>query len=150
LNKEKNVAAYKRWVQSHTPLEIKQANSARRALARKAKAAGKKTTYPSIKDDRTVKQARNAYSYFFADRHASGDLKGLSIGEAGKLLGREWKELSSSEVQVNIHTDLLVTHPTDSVQIYTNKAEADKTRYVEEYKTVYGIDSPSSLKKTSS
>ncbi|KIX04261.1 uncharacterized protein Z518_07815 [Rhinocladiella mackenziei CBS 650.93] len=124
-NKEKNAQAYKQWVQSYTPLEIKNANTARRQLQRKAKADGKKTTYSGIKDDRTVKLPVTAYAYFFQNRHASGDFKGVSIGEIGKLVGQEWKSLSSSEKQ-----------------IYNDKADSDRNRYVEEYKTVYGIDAP--------
>jgi hypothetical protein len=100
VNKEKNAVAYKQWVQSYTPLQIKEANNARRQLARKAKAAGKKTKYSSIKDDRHVKAPRNAYSFFFGERHASGDLRGMSVAESGKLLGREWKSLSASEQKV--------------------------------------------------
>ncbi|EXJ85243.1 hypothetical protein A1O3_05918 [Capronia epimyces CBS 606.96] len=97
LNKEKNIEAYKKWVQTFTPLEIKNANSARKQLAKKAKEAGKKTKFQSIKDDRTVKAPQNGYSFFFTDRHLSGDLKGLPVAESGKLVGREWKALSPSE-----------------------------------------------------
>ncbi|EXJ85975.1 hypothetical protein A1O1_06344 [Capronia coronata CBS 617.96] len=132
LNKEKNIEAYKRWVQSFTPLEIKKANNARKLLAKKAKAAGKKTKFLSIKDDRSVKAPQNAYSFFFTDRHKSGDLKGMSVGESGKLVGKEWKSLSPSEKKP-----------------YEDKAAADAARYEEEYKTVYGVDSPRSRKRTS-
>ncbi|KAL2400055.1 hypothetical protein ABEF93_004886 [Exophiala dermatitidis] len=125
LNKEKNEQAYKRWVQGFTPLQIKQANNARRQLAKKAKEAGKKTKFQRLKDDRTVKAPRNAYSFFFTERHRSGDLKGLSVGESGKLIGREWKNLSPAEKKP-----------------YEDKAAADKARYEEEYKTVYGVDPP--------
>ena len=30
----------------------------------------------------------------------SGDLRGLKVGEAGKLIGREWKAFSASEKKV--------------------------------------------------
>ncbi|KIV79326.1 hypothetical protein PV11_06892 [Exophiala sideris] len=124
-NRQKNAVAYKKWVQSHTPLEIKQANNARRTLVRKAKAEGKKKRFTPIHDDRSVKGHRNAYTFFFADRHASGDLKGMSVGESGKLIGKEWKELSATERRA-----------------YDSKAEADKNRYDEELKSVYGLDPP--------
>merc|ERR1712230_113853 len=130
-NREKNTIAYKKWVQSHTPLEVKQANIARRQLRRKAQAAGKKTRFTPIHDDRTVKSRRNAYSFFFAERRSSGDLRGMTVAESGKLLGREWKNMSASEKKP-----------------YNDKAEADKTRYIEEYRTAYGLE-PSAPRKRS-
>ncbi|KEF56053.1 uncharacterized protein A1O9_07634 [Exophiala aquamarina CBS 119918] len=124
-NAQKNAQAYKKWVQSHTPLEIKKANNARKQLTAQAKAAGHKTTYRQIQDDRSVKQPRNAYSYFFGDRYASGDLQGLSVGESAKLIGKEWAQLSDN-----------------AKKPYNNKAAADRERYLEEHKSVYGVDSP--------
>lgn len=106
VNAQKNAQAYKKWVQSHTPLEIKKANNARKQLTAQAKAAGHKTIYRQIQDDRTVKQPRNAYSYFFSDRHASGDLKGLSVGESGKLIGREWAQLSDNAKKVRTNDQI--------------------------------------------
>ncbi|KIW12978.1 hypothetical protein PV08_08165 [Exophiala spinifera] len=122
-NKQQNTIAYKNWVQSYTPLQIKQANNARHQLTKKAKAAGKKTKYPTIQDDRAVKAPRNAYTFFFTDRHLSGDMSGMSVGESGKLLGREWKNLSAAEKKP-----------------YNDKADADRARYVEECRSVYGVD----------
>ncbi|KAJ9606798.1 hypothetical protein H2200_008808 [Cladophialophora chaetospira] len=129
-NKAKNEQAYKRWVQSHTPAEIKTANNARRLLTKKAKAAGKKTTYRAIKDDRHVHQPMTSYTYFSKARNDSGDLNGMSISERGKLVGQEWKALTAAEKKT-----------------FDDQAKADKNRYLEEHKTVYGIDSPSTKKK---
>ncbi|ETI21978.1 hypothetical protein G647_06048 [Cladophialophora carrionii CBS 160.54] len=130
-NKSKNEEAYKRWVQSHSALEIRNANNARRLLNRKAKAAGKKKHIKPIHDDRTVHQPRNAYSFFFKERNDSGDLNGMSVAERGKLAGQEWKSLSAAEKKP-----------------YEDQAAADKTRYLEEYKTVYGDDPPSVKRQT--
>ncbi|EXJ68053.1 uncharacterized protein A1O5_08668 [Cladophialophora psammophila CBS 110553] len=130
-NKAKNDQAYKTWVQSHSPLEIKLANNARRQLTKKARAAGKKKQYKPIQDDRTVHRPRNAYAYFFKERNDSGDLTSMTVGERGKLIGQEWKSLSTSERK-----------------IYEDKAQADKDRYLEEYKTVYGDDPPFTKKKS--
>ncbi|KIW67663.1 hypothetical protein PV04_06895 [Phialophora macrospora] len=130
-NKSKNEEAYKRWVQSYSALEIRQANNARRQLNRKAKAAGKKKHIKPIQDDRTVHQPRNAYSYFFKERNDSGDLRGMSVAERGKLAGQEWKKLSAAEKKP-----------------YEDQAVMDKNRYLEEYKTVYGEDPPSVKKQT--
>ncbi len=100
-NKAKNETAYKRWVQSFTPLQIKQANHARDLLKQEAKKNGKKTTYPHIKDDRLVKMPQNQYSMFLKDRFDSGDMKGMRIAEAGKLVAREWKDISPAEKRVS-------------------------------------------------
>ncbi|KAJ9498009.1 hypothetical protein H2202_006612 [Exophiala xenobiotica] len=128
-NQEKNRVAYKKWVQSITPLQTKQANNARRLLNKRILAAGMKQKVPLIQDDRRVKGRRNGYTFFFAERHSSGDLKGMTLAESGKLVGKEWKEMSASEKKP-----------------YTDKAEADKARYVEEYRTVYGLEPAASSK----
>ncbi|KAK5054619.1 hypothetical protein LTR84_001510 [Exophiala bonariae] len=129
-NAEKNALAYKEWVQSHTPLQIKKANNARRQLTAKAKAAGQKISYRAIHDDRIVKQSRTAYSFFCQDRFASGDFAGISIAESGTLVGKEWHELSES-----------------AKKPYIAQADADKTRYLEEHKSVYGVDPPSVVRR---
>ncbi|RMZ80453.1 hypothetical protein DV737_g2974, partial [Chaetothyriales sp. CBS 132003] len=125
-NKGRNEAAYKEWVQSYTPLQIKQANHARDLLRQEAKKNGKKTAYAHIKDERLVKQPLNQFSLFMKDRFGSGDLKGLSLVEAGRAVAREWKDLAPAEKSA-----------------YNERFAADRSRYQEEYKTVYGIDSPS-------
>ncbi|RMZ88256.1 hypothetical protein DV736_g4511, partial [Chaetothyriales sp. CBS 134916] len=125
-NKGQNEAAYKEWVQSHTPLQIKQANHARDLLRQDGKKNGKKASYPHIKDERLVKLPHNQFSLFLKDRFESGDLKGLSIAEAGRAVAREWKDLSPAEKRA-----------------YNERFAADRSRYQEEYKTVYGIDPPS-------
>ncbi|OAG41695.1 hypothetical protein AYO21_04159 [Fonsecaea monophora] len=130
-NKAKNERAYKQWVQTHSPLEIRLANNARRQLTKKAKAAGKKKQYKPIQDDRSVRRPRNAYAFFFKERNDSGDLRGMTVGERGKLIGQEWKNLSSSEKKT-----------------YEDQAQADKDRYLEEYKTVYGEEPSFTKRKT--
>ena len=96
-NKAKNEAALKRWVQSFTPLQIKEANNARDQLKREAKKNSSKRQFrhkfSHIKDDRLVKQPANTYAMFVQDRYASGDMNGMKIGEIGKLVGREFKEI---------------------------------------------------------
>ena len=103
-NKSKNQAAHNRWLQSYTPLQIKEANNARDQLKRDAKAAGKSKAiarYNHIKDDRLVKQPANPYAMFVQDRVASGDLNGMQVKEYGSLLGREFKELSATQKKVS-------------------------------------------------
>ena len=87
-------------MQSHSPLDIKKANNARRLLTRKSKAAGKKKTYKPIHDDRLVRQPLTSYTYFTLERNSSGDLNGMTVAERGKLVGQEWKALSAAQKQV--------------------------------------------------
>ena len=142
-NKSKNEAAYKRWVQSFTPLQIKQANHARDLLRQEAKKNGKKTIYAHIKDDRLVKMPQNQYSLFLKDRYDSGDMKGMTIVEAGKLVAREWKDVSPAEKRVSNQPVRAFDTMLMLKQAYTERHAIDHNRYVTEYKTVYGIDSPS-------
>jgi len=97
-----NRLAYKRWVETHTPDQIRQANSARVSLRRKQKQANGKSTkgLRKIHDARIVSGRKSAYNTFTKDRWASGDLKGIAIIEAARLLSREWKALTPAERKV--------------------------------------------------
>jgi hypothetical protein len=99
-NQAKNEIAYKKWLESHTPVQIRDANNARNQLRAQAKAEGIKKTYQHIKDDRLVKQPLNAYGFFLKDRVASGDMAGMRVTEIGQLVGREWKALSAADKKV--------------------------------------------------
>ena len=103
------MVTYNRWVSSHSPDEIREANNARRALskiAKEPKPAGRKSRlvahriYP-IKDDRLVKRPITSYSAYIRDRWASGDFRGVTVSEASKAIGREWKSLSRDEAKVS-------------------------------------------------
>ena len=98
-NKAANRAALIKWVESYTPLQIHEANVARRSLTRlRSKKGGRK--FETIKDDRLVRHPINAYARFYKNRQASGDFKGLKATEAAKLAGREWRALSAAEKKV--------------------------------------------------
>lgn len=99
-NKAKNEAAFKQWLSSYTPKQIKEANNARQALKRASKKAGGHKQFNHIQDSRLVKQPTSAYSYFLVERNASGDFSGMKIAEIGGLMGREWKALSASDKKV--------------------------------------------------
>lgn len=101
-NKLQNQAAYKAWVESYTPLQIHHANLARVKLLRTHKEAGQKSLvqYRPIKDERSVKGHRTAFAFFVKERLDSGDFKGMNVGEAFRLMSREFKELPSSESKV--------------------------------------------------
>ncbi|KAG0649936.1 Non-histone chromosomal 6 [Hyphodiscus hymeniophilus] len=121
-NKEENQTAYKKFIESHKPEEIRLANNARHLLAKRD---GKKASsrLPALRDPRIPKLPSKAGIFFGADRWNSGDLKGLKIPEASRLIWNEWKELSPSERKP-----------------YEDQEAADKTRYIQEYKTVFGRD----------
>ncbi|KAI9800095.1 MAG: hypothetical protein M1825_004277 [Sarcosagium campestre] len=115
-NKASNSLAYKKWVESHTPTQIYLANNARKTLKRRTAHPGQ---YAPIKDDRQPKRPANAYARFFQDRFSSGDYRGMTVPEAAKLLGGEWKALSSSEKQP-----------------FVDQAAKDMTRFEVESKSV--------------
>jgi hypothetical protein len=94
-----NEAAYKAWVESHTPDEIRAANLARLSLKRKVgkKGSGK---YTPIEDPRIPKRPRGALAVFTKERWASGDLKGIPLVVATKSLKNEWSTLSAAEKKV--------------------------------------------------
>jgi len=85
---------------SFTPEQVKEANNARLQLRRDAKAHNSKKTYPLIKDERQVKRGRGPYTYFLTERFASGDMKGITIKEAGPLIAQEWKATTGAARKV--------------------------------------------------
>jgi hypothetical protein len=99
-NRAANEAAYKEWLTSHTPAEIEKANQARRLLWRRSGKTSQKLKL--IKDDRLPKRPGSSFMLFAQERQRSGDLKHISLGETGKLLGQEWKELSDGDKQVRL------------------------------------------------
>lgn len=120
--------AYKKWISSHTPEQIRQANNARRVLNlrdnKKAAALGEPKPavrkYNQIADDRQPKRFSTAFIMFCKDRWASGDLKGVSLPEASKLMSNEWKALSEN-----------------AKKQYIQVQEADKLRMAQEKQTVF-------------
>lgn len=97
-NKAINNIAFKKWVETHTPEQIRDANNARSALKRKL---GKNHAYPLITDTRLPKRALSPYLFFVKDRFASGDFKGINVIEASKLIATEWKSLPAGQRKVS-------------------------------------------------
>lgn len=93
---EENKKAYKKWVESYTPMQIREANNARRQLKAKLVNYNK----GQIQDDRAVATPASAYIIFFKERYATGEFKNMSTTEAAKLVGAEWKALSASSKEV--------------------------------------------------
>ncbi|KAF2189582.1 hypothetical protein K469DRAFT_43218 [Zopfia rhizophila CBS 207.26] len=122
-----NEKAYKAWVLSHTPDQIRLANIARRRLKRtssKTSMTGRRVNPPNtrlIKDDRQLSPPLTPYVRFALERRQSGDMKDISLGDSGKLTANEWKSLSASEKRK-----------------YEDAYAADRETYKHEYQRVYG------------
>ncbi|KAI0383840.1 hypothetical protein F5Y04DRAFT_249830 [Hypomontagnella monticulosa] len=97
-NKLSNNAAYKAWVESHTPLQIKEAIRARRLLKEKYNFPPKKTA-KTIQDERIPKHPVAAFMLFSKARWASGEFANTTAPEAAKQIGSEWKNLPDTERQ---------------------------------------------------
>ncbi|KAJ2982297.1 hypothetical protein NUW58_g6473 [Xylaria curta] len=97
-NKLANAAAYKAWVESHSPLDTYNANKARKSLK-------KKFNFPvgplkTIRDERLPKKPSTPYALFTKARWASGDYTANGpITEHAQSISREWKSLTTAERQ---------------------------------------------------
>lgn len=103
LTKE-NEIKMREWVHSYSPLRIKQANAARKFLP---KYMAKHEKAPIIKlnaihDDRQVKRPVSAFLWFFKERVATGEYRGLPVTEISERVKAEWLNTSDSEKQVCI------------------------------------------------
>lgn len=104
MSKE-NEGKMREWVHSYSPLRIKQANAARKLLP---KYMAKHEKSPIIKlspihDDRQVKRPVSAFLWFFKERVATGEYRGLPVTEISERVKAEWLNTSDSEKQVCIH-----------------------------------------------
>ncbi|CAF9924061.1 MAG: hypothetical protein GOMPHAMPRED_003537 [Gomphillus americanus] len=117
-NKTKNQAAYKSWVESYTPDQIRVANNARVQL-RRLTTRGRRWT--QIRDDRQVKRPASARILFSKDRWASGDFNGMKVTDVPPLLSREWNALSTQEKKV-----------------YEDRYTQSRAEYTAERSRVYG------------
>ncbi|EED24041.1 HMG box protein, putative [Talaromyces stipitatus ATCC 10500] len=120
---EENEKKLKEWIHSYTPLRIKQANAARKLLP---KYMTKHEKSPIIKlsqipDDRQVKRPVSAFLWFFKERVATGEYRGLPVRDIAERVKADWANTTDSEKQV-----------------YLAKAEDDRKRYITEYRETYG------------
>lgn len=88
--------AFQAWLASYPPLAILEANAARKALRRKGVEKGT----AQIHDPRVPKRPAGAMLLFMRERHQSGELRHIELGEATKLLAQEWKALGAEEKKV--------------------------------------------------
>lgn len=100
-----NAAAYDAWVKTHTPLQIRDANSARLTLSR----IGTKN-YPSIRDDRLPKIPNSAYVLFVKDRLDTHVYRGKSGRDTFTAISEEWPSLPQSEKDVRIFAESIHTY----------------------------------------
>ncbi|KAJ5243171.1 uncharacterized protein N7469_001498 [Penicillium citrinum] len=122
-NRAANDAAYEEWVKSYTPLQIKEANNARRALGR---LTGKRVNV--IKDDRQVKRPSSAFIQFVKDRPSHIETRNRPVSEIQVETANAWKQLSDSEKAP-----------------YIQRAAEDRERYRREHLEVYGVE-PQNMK----
>ncbi|KAB5536438.1 hypothetical protein GE09DRAFT_1192617 [Coniochaeta sp. 2T2.1] len=115
-NRLANEAAYKAWVETHSPIEIDAANRARQRL-RKISPAHKRKY--DIKDDRLPKRSLTAYTMFTKARWNSGEYAGESFTDTSANIVSQWKSLSAAEKKP-----------------YEDSAAADRERYEKDLQSV--------------
>ena len=84
-------------MKSHTPLQIKEANAARRTLARL-----QNKQVRLIKDDRLVKKPKNAFMIFSSERRSAGDFMHLRAVDTSTRISEEWKNMTEREKEVRV------------------------------------------------
>ena len=105
-NHEKNLAAYKEWVESYPIATIAEANRARRTLTKLAK-EGKTALSPPrrriIEDHRLPKRPIPLFALFTRDQWAAGEVHDQKVADSGKDLSTKWKSLSEAQREVCSH-----------------------------------------------
>lgn len=134
-NKNKNNVAYEAWIQTHTPYEIRLANNARVHLRRLGTKPGRWST---LKDQRQLKRPALPRLLFAADRWASGDLQGLKVTEASRLLSREWEALPAAEKKVRFCGFILQFYTNLLSQKYADAYAEANAKYLTDRVKVYG------------
>ncbi|KAI5307353.1 hypothetical protein KEM56_006580 [Ascosphaera pollenicola] len=119
-NKVLNQKAYEEWVNSFTPLQIKQANIARRRLG---KLLGKYRAY-MIHDDRLVARPLDSWKLFLIEKSAMKKPE-ETIAHSSPKWSEEWNQLAPEEKKK-----------------YQEFAEKESERYLREYREAYGVDPP--------
>ena len=96
-NRAENQRAYREWILSMTPDNIRKANVARNNLKR----LGIKGYRVHLVDDRQVTRPRSAHVEFLKERFSTGDMKGIAAAHALKQIMKEWRELGETDKQVS-------------------------------------------------
>ncbi|KAF2638159.1 hypothetical protein P280DRAFT_471825 [Massarina eburnea CBS 473.64] len=114
-------AEFEKWVRTHTPEQIRQANLARAWLRKKLTAPSARRRYVPLVDDRLLKMPASPYLRFSNERRATGDFKAIKVIEAVKLIAAEWKVLSDAEKKK-----------------YLDAYQAQRVEYEKKYLKTYG------------
>ncbi|KAK8251725.1 hypothetical protein IWZ00DRAFT_248692 [Phyllosticta capitalensis] len=125
-NSRRNKENYAKWVRSHTPKQILEANRARSNLKRKL-ASYKKS---KIQDDRLLKIPQSAFLRYSLEFQKRPDIADLPFGDKSKKASDEWKSMPASQKQK-----------------YEDAVRSDRERYFKEYKSLYGEDAPAVQKE---
>jgi hypothetical protein len=124
-------AEYDAWIHSYTPAQIHAANLARAQLRKKlpaTKSGAVRRHTAKLVDDRRIKRPVQPYTLFTTERHSSGDMKGILITDASKIIAAEWKALSASEKKVCTLSIFQISRLTP-LQKYEDQWAADTARF---------------------
>ncbi|RAL11551.1 HMG-box domain-containing protein [Aspergillus homomorphus CBS 101889] len=128
-NKAKNEEAMAKWIKSYTPTQIRDANKARRRLARLTGKKGTKHTM-QLEDPRLVSRPLVPFAQFVKTQMQEDlGLASLPIKDRMRRIAESWKSVTPEEKEV-----------------YQQAYNEDKERYIREFKDVYG-DEPSIIGK---
>ncbi|WQF77837.1 Putative High mobility group box domain-containing protein [Colletotrichum destructivum] len=92
-NRLANIATYKAWVESHTPIAVAEANRARANIRR---ITGRRAPRP-IHDERQPKRLSTAFIMFVKARWDTGDFFGVDPVVANRQISEQWNALPESE-----------------------------------------------------
>lgn len=140
----KSLREFQEWLNTHTPVQIKDANKARTRLRRLA-ADGKKSQFAPIKDARLLKRPTSSYLQYHTERLASGDFRNVSTTQAARDISTEFKALSASEKKVSLELSYACFNClTDNIksQKYEDIAAKSLEKYLKDHVELYGYESP--------
>lgn len=118
-NKAANEATHQKWIESHTPLEIAEANLARSQLRSRFSMKG----LPLLRDKRLVPGRTSSYMFFTKERIASEDFKNISCQDRAKLIAKEWKKIPEADRKVRFLVNVPALLPQLSLMCHTHLLE---------------------------
>ncbi|KAI5288796.1 hypothetical protein KEM54_004853 [Ascosphaera aggregata] len=119
-NAKTNAKVLREWILSLTPLQVKQANSARRKLR---KLLGKSRVW-LLHDDRTVTRPLDSWKVFLKEKNNTRGAN-ESVLEMTHRISQEWRSFTPEQKEK-----------------YERIAHEDFERYLKEYREVYGEEPP--------
>lgn len=110
-------------MESHTPLEIAEANLARSKLRSKFSRKG----FPLLRDKRLVPGRTPSYMFFTKERIASADFKNISCQDRARLIAKEWKTFSEADKKVRFLVNAPALLPQLSLMCHTHLLEIPRS-----------------------